>query len=145
MLTDCVTLHLTITLLYDGSKWVALLERQEEAGYSACEVVCGYSEPLLAEVYELLLALHRTLVFSAPVALGEEQTQRPVNYKRMQRESRRMMEDSDALVSVRDAAREDRSRRKAEKAAEERAEREKEEELKYKLKQEKKKAKQRGH
>ena len=145
MLTDCVTLHLTITLLYDGSKWVALLERQEEAGYSACEVVCGYSEPLLAEVYDLLLAVHRTLVFSAPVALDGEQAARPVNYKRMQRESRRMMEESDALVNVRDAAREDRAQRKAEKAAEERAEREKEEELKYKLKQEKKKAKQRGH
>lgn len=145
MLTDCVTVHLTITLLYDGSKWVALLERVEDAGYSACEVVCGYSEPLLQEVHELLLAVHRSLVFSAPAAIDEGQAARTVNYKRMQRESRRMMEESDALVNVRDAAREDRARRKAEKAAEERAAREQEEALKYKLKQEKKKAKQRGH
>jgi hypothetical protein len=145
MLTDCVTIHLTITLLYDGSKWVALLERQEEAGYSVCEVVCGYSEPLLAEVHQLLLAVHRTLVFSAPEVQDDGQATRPVNFKRMQRESRRMMEESDALVNVRDAAREDRARRKAEKAAEERAAREQEEALKYKLKQDKKKAKQRGH
>ena len=96
-------------------------------------------------MHELLLAVHRTLEFSAPVLLEEDQAQRAVNYKRMQRESRRMMDESDALVSVRDAAREDRARRKAEKAAEERAAREKEEELKYKLKQEKKKSKQRGH
>ena len=141
-----LTTQLTITFLYDGSKWVALLERRDAAGYAACEVIVGYSEPLLVEVYELLLAVHRTLEFSAPIPLDSEQTTaRQLNYKRMQRESRRMTEDSDALVNVRDAAREDRARRKVEKAAAARVEREAEEELKYKLRQEKKKAKQRGH
>ena len=140
-----LTTQLTITFLYDGSKWVALFERRDAAGYAACEVIVGYSEPLPAEVYELLLAVHHTLEFSAPVPLDSEQTAaRQLNYKRMQRESRRMTEDSDALVNVRDAAREDRARRKAEQAAA-RTQREAEEELKYKLRQEKKKAKQRGH
>ena len=142
-----LTTQLTVTFLYDGSKWVALLERRDEAGYSACEVVVGYSEPLLAEVHELLLSIHRTLQFSAPVPLDSvpEAAARPLNYKRMQRESRRLTEESDALVNVRDAAREDRARRKAEQAAAAKAAREAEEEQKYKLKQEKKKAKQRGH
>src|SRR4051812_40012582 len=104
-----LTVHLTITLLYDGSKWVALLERQEEAGYSACEVLCCFSEPMMGEVYELLLAAHRTLEFSAPVALAAAQAAHTANYKRMQRESRRMVEDSDALVNVRDATHEERA------------------------------------
>jgi hypothetical protein len=131
--------------LYDGSKWVALLERQEEAGYSACEVLYGFSEPMMGEVCELLLAVHRTLEFSAPVALDAGPAARTLSYKRMQRESRRMVEDSDALVNVRDATREERARRKEQQAAEERAAREAQEELKYKLRQEKKKAKQSGH
>ncbi len=141
-----LTTQLTITFLYDGSKWVALLERRDEAGYSACEVVVGFSEPLLAEVHDLLRSIHRTLEFSAPVPLDRApEVARPLNYKRMQRESRRLTEESDALVNVRDAAREDRARRRAEQAAAAKAVREAEEEQKYKLKQEKKKAKQRGH
>lgn len=141
------TLHLTVTLLYDGTKWVALFERQSAAGRAACELFCGFSEPMLPDLYTMLLQVYPTLEFSQPVADDREESAlvRKLNFKRMQRESRQLVENSDALVSVREITREERSRQKVVKAAAAKAEREAHADYKYQLKQEKKKAKQRGH
>lgn len=146
------TRQLTATLLYDGSMWVVLLERRDSAGYSACQVICGASEPVLEDVYHLLLAVHHTLTFSppttgptaGPTAGFAADASRAVGYKRMQREARRMTEDSDSLENVRAAARAARAEQKAQRAVEQRAEREAAEEYKRKLREEQKKAKHRG-
>ena len=145
------TTHITLTLLFDGAKWVALFERQDEAGHAVCEVFCGTSEPMLAEVYAMLLQEYRTLVFSQPVSDHASQSDRSaastlcqLNFKRMQRESRRLLENSATLATVREATREDRARQKVVLEAEAKAMREAQAEHKYRLKQEKKKIKHRG-
>jgi len=141
------TIHLTITLLYDGAKWVALFERQSTEGRAVCELFCGFSEPALPDFYAFLLQAYRSLEFSQPVAMDgdEADAQRKLNFKRMQRESRRLLENSDALVNVREATREECTLQKIVKKAEAKAEREAQAEYKYQRKQEQKKAKQRGY
>ena len=113
---------------------------------SVCEVFCGLSEPLLADVYTMVLTGYRTLVFSQPIAhdAAPEATLGKLNFKRMQRESRRLVENTNAVVSVREATREERALQKAKQEAEAKAEREAQAEYKYQRKQEQKKAKQRG-
>jgi hypothetical protein len=141
------TVQIALTLLYDGAKWVALFERQTDEGRSVCEVFCGTSEPLLVDVYTMLLASYRTLVFSHPVQDEGAAAVLPptLNFKRRQRESRRLAENADALVNVRDATREERLLQKTLRAAEAKAEREVAAAYKYQRKQEQKKAKHRGH
>jgi hypothetical protein len=142
-----LTSHITMTLLYDGAKWLALFERQNESGRSVCELFCGTSEPLIGEIYALLLQHYWTLEFSQPVVTAEAEitASRPLNFKRMQRESRRLQEDSGTLVSVREATRAARALQKTLQTAAAKAAREAHTEYKYRIKQEQKKAKQRGH
>ncbi|MCX6045846.1 MAG: YjdF family protein [Chloroflexi bacterium] len=145
------TTHITLTLLFDGAKWVAIFERKDAAGHAVCEVFCGTSEPMLADVYAMVLKEYRTLAFSQPVLdqaaqdnRSEASRQCRLNFKRMQRESRRLVENSDTLVTVREATREDRARQKAAHEAEIKAAREAQADYQYQLKQEKKKVKHRG-
>jgi hypothetical protein len=140
------TTQINVTLLFDGAKWVALVERHDDEGYAVCEVFCGLSEPMLALVYEMLLATYATLEFTRPHAAdaGQVAPSRTLNFKRMQRESRRLLSQADAMVRVRDATREERAQQKAAAAAAAKAERAIQEAEEYQRKQARKKEKQRG-
>lgn len=138
--------QLSVTLLFDGAKWIALLERHDQDGYAVCEVFCGLSEPILALVYEMLLDMYPTLEFIRPQGVTEaplNQDRRP-NFKRMQRESRRLLAQVDTMVRVRDATREERALQKAQAAAAARAERVEWEAEEYERRQARKKEKHRG-
>ncbi len=108
------TTQISVTLLFEGTKWVALVERRDDEGYAVCEVFCGLSAPMLALVYELLLATYATLEFTRPHGTDHVPVAAPrrLNFKRMQRESRRLLAHADPMVRVRDATRDERARQK---------------------------------
>lgn len=138
--------QISVTLLFDGAKWVALVERRDDEGYAVSEVFCGLSEPMLPLVYEMLLTTYATMEFTQPHATDAAGAAPPrrLNFKRMQRESKRLLTHGDTIVRVRDATREERALQKVQEAAEAKAAREAQEAEKYQRKQEQRKAKHRG-
>ena len=109
------TIQITLTVFFDGRMWVAYFERRCSDGYSV------YEEPMVKEPTENDLYMWITygygeIVFSRPVAddqalaLGPRQ----LNYKQMQRASRRLLTKADEPVRAREALHAERTQKKRE-------------------------------
>ncbi len=135
-----------LTVLFDGTYWVALFEKTDEQGYSVAKYIFG-KEPKDEDVYDAILHHYRELRFTQPVpadSVGEQQ----MNYKRRQREIERLLAEAastEKADEAKAALQVERERLQQEREHAARAAREAEAERKYQLRQEKRKEKRRGH
>ena len=135
-----------LTVLFDGTYWIALFEKTDEQGYCVAKYIFG-KEPKDEDVYDVVLHNYRQLRFTQPVPAGMLNEQQ-MSYKRRQREIERLLaeaastEKADEAKAVLHVDRE-RAQQERERAA--KAAREAEETRKFQLRQEKRKEKHRGH
>jgi hypothetical protein len=123
---------------------VGIAERHDEAGYSAARIIYG-AEPNDEAILRSIGVEYRSLQFSEP-STEAPRAQHELNYKRRQKEIRRMMvEEEGGRPEAAEAIKAERGRLAEERKRVEKAEREAEEERKLLLRQEKKKEKQKGH
>jgi hypothetical protein len=130
------------TVFFDDPFWVGVVERIDEQGYAVARVVFG-GEPTEAELYDFVVRDYANLVFSAASAIVPPE-EGAFNYKRRQREARRVMAETGVTSKAHEALRAELERHKQIKQAVTKADRDAEAERRYKLRQEQKKEKQRG-
>ncbi len=133
----------TLTVLFEEPFWVGLAERYDEHGYSVARVVFG-GEPSEVELYRFILDNYAAFQFSEP--LPEERPE-PVrtNFKRKQREARRLAGESGPSTKSQEALRLELEKNKKVRQQVSKAEREALAEQKFHLHQQRKKEKKRGH
>ena len=137
----------TITILFDSPFWIVLFERIEKGKYSVAKEILGTSEPTNAEIALFFDKLDCSRIrYSFPIE-EEKAIRHKVNFKRMQRESRKATQPSECKYTYSKAHEElkkMRGQRKTEKKANTKIEKEQEKERKFEIKQKKKKQKMRG-
>jgi hypothetical protein len=131
-----------LTVYFDDPFWVGVFEREDEMGYRVCRVVFG-SEPTEAELLAYIQEKYAGLDFGEPLK-GRVEVVRRKNFKRVQREVRREMEERVGTKAQR-AMQAALELNKKEREVTSREMREEEKVLKFKLYQEKRKEKHRGH
>ncbi len=131
------------TIKYDNPYWVGIFERIDESGYSVAQHIFG-SEPGDAEIYDFIQHSYRSLLFSKPTAVKDD-TVKTVNFKRRQKEIRRMVQENGHATRAQEALKAEFERRKEMSKIVFHEEHERDEHLKYLKRQEKKKEKKRGH
>jgi hypothetical protein len=134
----------SFTVTFEPPYWVGIAERHDEAGYSAARIIYG-SEPNDETILRSIGVEYRLLKFSEPSAEAPK-AQHELNYKRRQKEIRRMMvEEVGASHEAAEAIKAERERQAEERKRQVKAEREAEEEKKLLLRQVKNKEKRKGH
>jgi len=136
----------TCTVLFEDPFWVAVFERGDEAGYAVARVVFG-AEPGEAELLDFALhRYNRRVVFSAPLEQASCVDRGEVNFKRRQREVRRLMaqQGGRGCTRAQAALQAERERGKQERQQTGKEEREESQAEKYRLRQQHKKEKHRG-
>lgn len=132
-----------MTVFYEGPFWVAVFERETDAGYSVGRHIFG-GEPTDPEVYEFTLIGYNSVKFSRPSAEKEEVIKKK-NPKRLQREARNEMEKGPNMSKAYESIRLEMEKNKKERKSKGREKREEEERVKFEKKQLKKKQKLKGH
>lgn len=137
----------TITVMFDSPFWIVLFERIEKGKYSVAKEILGTSEPTNAEIAFFFDRLDYSKIrYSSPIE-EEKIIRHKVNFKRMQRESKKATQQSNCKHTYSKAHEELKKlqeRSKAEKKVHTKIEKEQEKERKFELKQNKKKQKMRG-
>ncbi len=132
------------TVTFEHPYWVGIFERFDERGYSAAKIIFG-KEPNAEMIRQAVLGQYRGLVFSEPI-LERPPAAREGNYKRRQRELKRLLEQAEGVKEeVTETLAAERERRAQERKQREKAEREAEDARKFQLRQEHKKEKKKGH
>lgn len=132
-----------LTILFEAPFWIGLYERESEGRYEAAKITFG-AEPKDHEVYAFLLENWRRLRFS-PALAAAEFAERRVNPKRLQRQIRRMTENTGIGTKAQQALKLQQETQKAERKSSDRERREEEKARQFDLRQEKKRQKHRGH
>ena len=102
---------------FEAPYWVGIFERTDERGYSAAKYIFG-SEPNAEIIHQVVLSQYRSLNFSEPTP-ERPTAAHEVNYKRRQRELKRLLEQevgvkaevAEALAGERERAAEERRKR----------------------------------
>lgn len=137
-----------ISVVFEDPFWVALFERYSDDQYSVARAVIGTSEPTNSELMLFFDQLdYERLSFTTPVE-DEHIQEKKLNFKRQQRQAKKVMEDYGMKHVYTKAAaqlklqfeQEKKIRKEKTKADKELAERQK-----FELRQLKKKKKHRGH
>jgi len=131
-----------LTIYFDDPFWVAVLEREDEAGYQAARVVLG-SEPSDAEAYQFFLKNYGAFRFDA-VYESMRLPKARVNFKRAQREARKSMQAQGVGTRAQEAMKAGMTQQKQERRTVRKEEREQAERERFLQRQEKKKEKHRG-
>jgi hypothetical protein len=131
-----------LTVYFEDPFWVGVFEREDETGYRVCRVVFG-PEPTDAELLAYVREEYPNLDFGEPLRSHVEIVKKK-NFKRVQREVRREMEEGVGTKAQR-AMQAALELSKQEREVVSREKREEEKELKFKLRQERRKEKHRGH
>ena len=131
-----------LIVYFEDPFWVGVFEREDETGYRVCRVVFG-PEPTDAELLVYIQQGYAELDFGEPLK-GQAEIVKKKNFKRVQREVRREMEEGVGTKAQRamQAALES---NKHQREVMSRERREEEKQLKFKQRQEKRKEKHRGH
>jgi len=132
-----------LTVYFDDPFWVGVFERTDEAGYAVARVVFG-AEPSPVVLYAWVLQHYAHLPFSQPQAV-EKPDERPLSFKRKQRQARQAAEQSGTGTWAQRALQAERERNKQVRQVETRAEREAQEAERFALRQERRKEKHKGH
>ena len=131
------------TILFDPPFWIAIFETTDEDGYRAARYVFG-GEPNEAELHAFALTCFKDIHFSAPVAPADKPLVEK-NFKRRQRETRRLMEGQPPLKQAWAAMQASLESHRLEKRVLTRLEKEAAGSEKFRARQRKKKEKLRGH
>jgi hypothetical protein len=131
-----------LTVYFEDPFWVGVFEREDETGYRVCRVVFG-PEPTDAELLVYVQEGFADLDFGEPLE-GQVEIVKKKNFKRVQREVRREMEEGVGTKAQR-AMQAALELNKREREVMSRVKRDEEKELKFVLRQEKRKEKHRGH
>ncbi|MCE1254551.1 MAG: YjdF family protein [Anaerolineae bacterium] len=127
---------------FEDPFWVAVFERYDESGYRVCRHIFG-SEPNDAELHQFALLYFYRLRFSVPTNQKPEQVE--YNFKRRQREARRLMENSSHLKKAWEAIKDEHARYKADRQQINHEKKEAGEQQVYQARRLQKKEKHRGH
>lgn len=131
----------SLTVYFEPPFWVGLYRREDGDGCRVCKTIFG-REPRDQEILEWLLASHRKLRFSPPVAADGRP--RPSNPKRLSREARKAVRASPTGTKAQQALQLQREQGKVQRKADFKERREEEQERKFALRQEKRRQKHRG-
>jgi len=131
-----------LTIYFDDPFWVAVLEREDEAGYQAARVVLG-SEPSDAEAYQFFLKNYGAFQFDV-VHESMRLPKARVNFKRALREARKSMQAQGVGTRAQEAMKAEMAQHKQERRTVRKEEREQAEREHFLQRQEKKKEKHRG-
>lgn len=131
-----------LTVYFENPFWVGVFERTENGALTACKVTFG-AEPKDCEVWEYVLKNYGRLSFSPPVeaAVGR----RAANPKRLQRQTRRQIDESGVGTRAQQALQRQREAHRLERRTMSREQREAEKQRQFDLSQQKRKEKHRGH
>lgn len=132
-----------LTVYFDDPFWVGVYERQDESGYSVARVVLG-SEPLDGEVYAFLLQHYDEFRFG-PLQQSSMIEAKAKNYKRVQREVRRTMQEDSIGTKAQQAIKLAQNEAKQARKKRSSAEKKQEAQVRFAERQEKHKEKHRGH
>ena len=138
-----VCVELTLTVFFEGTFWIGLLERRQGGMYEVCRIIFG-AEPKDGEVLEYILLRCYKLKFSPPLPI-EHRVERRVNPKRVQREIRKQFQGAGIGTKAQQALSMQREEGRTARKIRAKAERELERERQFSLRQEKRKEKHRGH
>lgn len=130
------------TVYFDGMFWVGLFERVENNKLTVARVVFG-SEPSAPELYEFILKNGYNLEYSPAVEATIREAHK--NPKRIQREARKLMQESGIGTKSQQALKKQQEQNKLERKANSRERKRAEEQRKFELKQQKKREKHKGH
>lgn len=130
-----------LTVFFEEPFWVGVFECISEGKLSVCKVTFG-AEPKDYEVYEFVLKNYYRLRFSPAVAADEKETGR--NPKRIQREVRKQVQNTEIGTKSQQALNLQREQLKSERKTVSREQREEEKRRQFEMKQQKRKEKHRG-
>ena len=133
--------------MFDAPFWIVLFEQVEKGKYSVAKEIVGTSEPTNAEVALFFDRLDYSKIRYSSTIEEEKTVRYKVNFKRMQRESKKATQQSNCKHTYRKAHEELKKlqeQRKTEKKANAKIHKEQEKERKFEIKQKKKKQKMRG-
>lgn len=132
-----------LTVYFEDPFWVGVFEREDETGYRVCRVVFG-PEPTDAELLAYIQWEYPGLDFSEPLKSRVE-TVKKKNFKRVQRDARREMEEEGVGTKAQRAMQAALELNKQVRKVMSREKRDEEKQFKFVLRQEKRKEKHRGH
>ncbi|MBX3086451.1 MAG: YjdF family protein [Anaerolineae bacterium] len=101
------TIHSTsrLTILFDAPYWIGLVELEDEGVLYAARHIFG-AEPSDQEVYEFVLREVTQLLASLTTGISLDMApQRPLNFKRMQRETKRAILNAEITSKAHEAMR----------------------------------------
>ena len=134
---------IALTVFFEGTFWVCVLERSDGKTLSAAKATFG-AEPKDPEVLEFVCTQFRGLKFSDPVAHEKHEHSRS-NPKRMRRKIEKAVNSVGVGTKSQQALKAQYELNKQEHKSAAKHDREAAEKLKFELRHEKKKAKHRGH
>ena len=132
-----------LTVYFDDPFWVGVFEREDETGYRVSRVVFG-SEPTDAVLYEYIQGEYKNLDFGKPLK-NQIKIVRKKNFKRMQREVRKIIYEEGVGTKAQQAMKLDLAINKKERQTISREKQEEQKALKFKIRQDKKQEKHKGH
>ncbi len=140
-----MTTSTTLTIFFDGTFWVAVLEHIDEHGLRVARHIFG-SKPSIVEIYEFVQCDYLSLVgrLSPPVEI-KQRVQRRMNPKRQQRLIKKQMREEGVLTKSQEALRLQREANKQEKVSQTKSQREQLKQYKRERKIQKRKQKRQGH
>ena len=132
-----------LTIFFDGQLWVGIFERSTQGQLETAKVIFG-GEPSDLEVRNFVIQNYHTIRFSRPVEIDEATQYRKTNFKRMQREVRKLFASAGIGTKAQQAMKVEQSTRKVERKTKTRLAKEERSERAFLLRQEKKKEKKKG-
>lgn len=137
---------LTLTVLFQETFWVGILEKSYGEKYEVSKVVFG-AEPKDTEVYEYFLKNFNNFKFSSPLHInkGEKQKLKKLSPKRLKRKIKKETEEIGIGTKAQLTMKLQQEINKSERKKHSKEELEKEKKRKFQLKQQKKLQKHLGH
>ena len=135
--------RIQLTVYFEDPYWIGLFERRRNGVYSVARHNFG-GEPTDLDVYNFVLNNFYDLRFGGDIP-EENKPETRLNYKRLLRESRKIMKKEGAGTMAQEAMKRQMETKKVEIKKLSREEREAQNLLKYQMRREKKKEKHKGH
>lgn len=132
-----------LTVLFQNPFWVGIFEEECEKEYNVAKIVLG-AEPTESQLYELILKNYNEIPFKKTEAQTLS-TQKKVNYKRLQREVKKIQNEKGIGTKAQNAIKIQHEEAKVERIKKRKERKEEERDRMYELKQIKKKEKHKGH
>ncbi|MBD9366906.1 YjdF family protein [Leuconostoc mesenteroides] len=135
---------LSLTIIFDQPFYVGIFERRTGNTYEVSKINLGTSEPRDSSIYDLLIENWHNVHFNTVDIVNNEQIQKKVNPKRMQRLAKKALK-SGLSTKAQEAVKLAQTAKKLEKRKHKSLRNQEIKEQRYLLSQKKKSEKHRGH